>query len=126
MTIPTLFLQAVSSGDDAAVRFWDIERGEPLGEPLEGHLNYAYCVDAAQRADLVVSGSFDESMRLWDSRVRKCVRVIPCHSEPVTSVCFSSDGTFIVSSSSDGLIRCWDTASGHCLKTLHADGAPPV
>jgi COMPASS component SWD3 len=103
-----------------------VDRGAPLGGPLEGHLNYVYCVDASPRTDLVVSGSFDESMRLWDSRVRRSIRVIPCHSEPVTSVGFSADGTFIVSGSADGLVRFWDTASGQCLKTLHADGAPPV
>lgn len=89
----------VSASDDGTLRLWNIERGEAIGEPLEGHLNYAYCVDASARTDLIVSGSFDESMRLWDSRTRKCVRVTPCHSEPVTSVSFSSDGTFIVSTS---------------------------
>lgn len=89
----------VSASDDGTLRLWNVERGETLGEPLEGHLNYAYCVDASPRTDLIVSGSFDESMRLWDTRTRRCVRVTPCHSEPVTSVCFSGDGTFIVSAS---------------------------
>ena len=89
----------VSASDDGSVRLWNIERGEAIGEPLEGHLNYAYCVDASSRTDLIVSGSFDESMRLWDSRMRRCVRVTPCHSEPVTSVSFSNDGTFIMSAS---------------------------
>jgi COMPASS component SWD3 len=32
----------------------------------------------------------------------------------------------IVSGSYDGLVRIWDTATGECLKTVYAEGNPPV
>jgi len=43
---------------------------------------------------------------------------LPAHSDPVSSVDFSRDGTLLVSGSYDGLIRLWETQSGQCLRTL--------
>lgn len=51
---------------------------------------------------------------------------IPAHSDPVTSVDFSRDGTLIASSSYEGLCRIWDTGTGACLKTLIAKEFPPI
>jgi COMPASS component SWD3 len=73
-----------------------------------------------------VSGSFDETVRLWDVKTGKCLKTLPAHSDPVTAVHFNRDGSLIVSSSYDGLCRIWDTATGHCLKTLIDDENPPV
>lgn len=72
-----------------------------------------------------MSGSFDETVRLWDLRRGTCHRAIAAHSEAVTGVDFSRDGAIIASCSYDGLIRFWDTSTGQCLKTLvHSDKAP--
>jgi COMPASS component SWD3 len=51
---------------------------------------------------------------------------LPAHSDPVTSVSFSRDGTVVCSASHDGLIRLWDVPTGECLKTIYAAGNPPV
>jgi len=56
----------------------------------------------------------------------KCLKILPAHSDPVSSVHFNRDGTLIVSSSYDGLCRIWDTSTGQCLKTLIEGENPPV
>jgi COMPASS component SWD3 len=61
-------------------------------------------VDFSPRGSLLASGSFDESVRLWDVRAGRCIRVVPAHSEPITSVQFSKDGTLFVTGSYDGLM----------------------
>ena len=63
--------------------------------------------------------------RLWDVKTGNCLRTIPAHSDPVTSVDFSKDGNTIVSGSYDGLVRIWDT-DGKCLKTLNEDTNYPM
>lgn len=75
---------------------------------------------------MIVSGSFDETVRVWDVKTGKCLKVLPAHSDPVTAVNFNRDGTLIVSSSYDGLCRIWDASTGHCMKTLIDDENPPV
>ena len=93
---------------------------------LEGHTNFVFCVNFNPQSNLLVSGSFDESVRIWDVKTGKQVKKLPAHSDPVTSVHFNRDGTLIVSCSYDGLCRVWDTNSGQCLKTLIDDANPPV
>jgi WD40 repeat protein len=51
------------------------------------------------QSNLVVSGSFDESVRIWDVRTGKCLKTLPAHSDPVSAVHFNRDGSLIVSSS---------------------------
>jgi len=33
---------------------------------LTGHTNYVFCVNYNPQSNLIVSGSFDESVRIWD------------------------------------------------------------
>ncbi|CAN6679873.1 unnamed protein product [Malus baccata var. baccata] len=75
---------------------------------------------------MIVSGSFDETVRIWEVKTGKCLKVLPAHSDPVTAVDFNRDGSVIVSSSYDGLCRTWDASTGHCTKTLIDDENPPV
>lgn len=53
---------------------------------------------------MVVSGSYDEAVFLWDVRAARVMRKLPAHSDPVSGVDFVHDGTLIVSCSSDGLM----------------------
>ena len=93
---------------------------------FKGHSNFCFSVKFSPQGNLLVSGSFDETVKIWDVRTGECVSTLPAHSDPVTGVDFNRDGTCIVSSSHDGLMRIWDVASGECLKTIYADGNPPV
>lgn len=101
-------------------------QGRQACKPFLGHNNTVFCCAFNPRSNVLATGSYDESVRLWDGRTGRCIRSIPAHSEPVTSVHFSPDGSVLCSSSYDGLVRLWDVASGQCLKTIHEEGVPPV
>jgi len=66
----------------------------------------------------LVSGSEDETIRIWDPRERSCVKVIRGHSEGVT--CVEVWQQCLVSASWDGTIRVWDPFNnkGECKKIL--------
>ena len=53
---------------------------------------------------MLVSGSYDEAVFMWDVRTGRVMRSLPAHSDPVRGVDFVRDGTLIVSCSSDGLM----------------------
>ena len=93
---------------------------------MRGHANFVFCVNFNPQGSLLASGSFDESLRLWDVKTGRCLKILPAHSDPVSGIDFNCDGTLLVSGSYDGLCRIWDTATGQCLKTLIDDDNPPV
>jgi COMPASS component SWD3 len=91
-----------SVGDDALVMLWSPLQSTPI-RTLKGHTNYVFCVDWSP-AGLIATGSFDESVRLWDARTGNCLRAVSAHGDPVTGVSFGPDGTILASSSYDGLV----------------------
>ena len=72
---------------------------------------------------LVLSGSYDTTLKLWDVRSGQCTRTFSGHNHAVSSCAFSSDGHFVLSGSYDQTLKLWDSNSGQCLKTLlgHTD-----
>jgi WD40 repeat protein len=66
----------------------------------------------------VVSGSGDETVRLWDAATGAALQTLEGHTDYVRSVAFSPDGKQVVSGSDDETVRLWDAATGAALQTL--------
>ncbi|PPQ89030.1 hypothetical protein CVT25_003940, partial [Psilocybe cyanescens] len=60
----------------------------------------------------IVSGSWDNSVRVWDALTGHEKLVLNGHTNSVHSVAFSSDGRHIVSGSSDKSVRVWNALTG--------------
>ena len=61
----------------------------------------------------IVSGSDDNTIRVWDTATGQQVgEALRGHEDRVRSVAFSSNGTRIVSGSDDHTIRVWDARRG--------------
>ncbi|KAF5334355.1 hypothetical protein D9758_017487 [Tetrapyrgos nigripes] len=61
----------------------------------------------------VVSGSSDQTVRIWDTETGKQVgEPLQGHTDYVLSVAYSPDGKHVVSGSSDQTVRIWDTETG--------------
>lgn len=103
-----------------------ILQGKAHPVPFVGHHNYVYQIAFSPKGNMLVSGSYDEAVFIWDVRSARVMKSLPAHSDPVSGVDFVWDGTLIASCASDGLIRIWDTATGQCLRTLVHDDNPPV
>jgi COMPASS component SWD3 len=71
---------------------------------LEGHTNYVMCVDYNPKLDVVATGSYDESVRIWSAKDGKCLKTLPAHSDPVTSVHFHPTGTLLLTAGFDGVM----------------------
>lgn len=113
-----------SASDDKSILLWSpVSSDFPIApSPLTGHHNYVYSLAFSPKGNMLVSGSHDEAVFLWDVRSGRIMRQLPAHSDPVAGVDFIRDGTMVVSCAGDGLIRIWDAGTGQCLKTLvHED-----
>ncbi len=61
----------------------------------------------------IVSGSADNTVRLWDAATGQPIgQPMTGHTGAVSSVAFSPDGTRIVSGSGDKTVRVWDADTG--------------
>ena len=56
----------------------------------------------------IVSGSRDETLKVWDAESGEVVLTLRGHGGSVESVAFSPDGTRIVSGSDDKTLKVWD------------------
>ena len=64
----------------------------------------------------IVSGSTDNTLRLWDANTGKAIGApLQGHGGLVNSVAFSPDGRRIVSGSTDNTLRLWDANIGKAL-----------
>lgn len=101
-------------------------QGRAHTKPFVGHHNYIYAIAFAPKGNILVSGSYDEAVFVWDVRRACILRSLPAHSDPVAGIDVVFDGTLIVSCALDGLVRVWDTHSGQCLRTLVHEDKPPA
>jgi WD40 repeat protein len=74
---------------------------------------------------LLVSGTWDSTIKLWDVASGRELHTLSGHTANVDSVAFSSDGKLLAASGSkDNGVELWDVATGRELRTLsgHTNG----
>ena len=60
----------------------------------------------------LVTGSVDETARLWNVRTGDELRVLRGHTGSIVAVAFSRDGARVATASTDNTARVWETSSG--------------
>ena len=90
---------------------------------LEGHSSSVESVSVTPDGRRAVSGSRDNTVRVWDLESGVCLRTLEGHRGVVSSVSVTPNGRRAVSGSDDNTVRVWDLESGACLRSLegHSD-----
>ena len=68
----------------------------------------------------LVSGSSDNSVRLWNSNSGRCEGVLEGHRSRVWDVDSTRTGGHVASASGDSTVKVWDVESAQCRTTLRA------
>ncbi len=79
---------------------------------LKEHTSSVRAVVIAGRRKLVISGSADKSIKIWDLESGEEKRNLLGHNEGVNTLLLTPDEQHLVSSSMDNTIKVWDIAQG--------------
>jgi WD40 repeat protein/serine/threonine protein kinase len=85
---------------------------------LRGHRRPVFSVAFSHDAGRIVSGSWDNTLKVWDAHGGSELMTLRGHEDRVFAVAFSPDDSRIVSGSVDKTLKVWDANNGSELMTL--------
>jgi WD40 repeat protein len=97
------------ANEDGGVLICDAGTARPL-RTLQGHSGRAYVVRCAP--DVLVSGSADTTVRVWDPVNGVCRHTLGGHDGWVWPVELDAAGTLLAVGDRSGTVRLWDVAAG--------------
>ena len=106
-------------GDEA--RLWDRQKAIEL---ISFNRNDVVAAAAfSPDASRIVTGSWDNAARVWDTKTGVAIMKLEGHRGPVNSAAYSPDGTFLLTGSDDRTASLWHAATGRLIRefTGHAD-----
>ncbi|KIK76551.1 hypothetical protein PAXRUDRAFT_18120 [Paxillus rubicundulus Ve08.2h10] len=102
-----------SGHDDNMIRVFDVENGDLILGPIEGHTHYVLHVVWSLDGSQLLTASADCSIRFWDSETGQAVGdPWTGHTDYVNCISLSPDGTKLASASDDKTVRFWARGSG--------------
>jgi U3 small nucleolar RNA-associated protein 15 len=113
---PTTLL---SASDDRTVRLWDLPSSEPV-TTFVGHADYVRCANfmPGTMSNMVVSGSYDSTVKLWDPRTGSGAAVMTFkHAAPVEDVLALPSGTTLLAAA-ENTVSVLDLVAGRPLQML--------
>ncbi|KAL9625431.1 MAG: hypothetical protein Q9160_000494 [Pyrenula sp. 1 TL-2023] len=111
-----------SASADMTIASWDLETGSRIRRH-EGHEELINCLDVARRGqELLISGSDDGSIGIWDPRQKAAVNYVETEF-PITAVVLAEAGNQLYSGGIDNDIKVWDVRKPGVLYTMmgHTD-----
>jgi len=92
--------------------------GVKLLRTLEGHQDRVTSLAFDPQGDTLASGSFDGTVKLWETASGKLLRTLEGHQDRVMSLAFDPQGDTLASGGFNGIVKLWETVSGELLRTL--------
>ncbi|KAL6066285.1 Nuclear distribution protein PAC1 (Fragment), variant 3 [Balamuthia mandrillaris] len=81
---------------------------------LRGHDSQLYCLQFDE--EKIVSGSEDETIKVWNLHTRECRMTMRGHNSGVWCLQFHKDR--LLSGSEDATVKVWDLQNGRCIHTF--------
>ncbi|RVE43721.1 hypothetical protein evm_011636 [Chilo suppressalis] len=118
--------QVASAGLDRAIFLWDVNTLTALTasnntvttSSLVGNKESIYSLAMNPPGTILVSGSTEKVLRVWDPRNCSRLMKLKGHADNVKALVVSQDGSQCVSGSSDGTIKLWSLSQQRCVSTI--------
>lgn len=121
-----------SGGLDRQIFLWDVNTLTALTatnntvttSSLNGQKDSIYSLALNSMGTVLVSGSTEKILRVWDPRTCSKVMKLKGHVDNVKSIVINSEGTQCLSGGSDGTVRLWSLGQQRCITTyrIHGEG----
>ena len=99
------------------VIIWDAQTGEKF-KSLQGHDNSVYDVAYSPDGKMIVTASWDGSIKIWDALNGKELKTLKGHSQSIQTAAFSPNSLRLATGSWDRTTKIWDIGAGRELLTL--------
>ena len=96
--------------DREAIKLWDVGTGQFLATLTDGTDFPGFAVAFSPDGTKLASGSWADTVELWEISTRKHIARFSGHTGNVNVVAFSPDSTKIASGSYDGTVLVWNIA----------------
>lgn len=108
--------QSLAVGGSAGIWIYDALTLEERHQ-LEGHTSVVWALAWSPDSRQLASGSWDETVRLWDANRGEQIGEIP-HEDQLIALAWSADGTMLASATWSSQILLWEMPSGNSLGEL--------
>jgi len=118
-----------SGSADQKIKLWQLDKSTHPGKPAEraelaelakltGHPGAVYGVAIAPDGRLLISSSWDRTIKIWDLQTRQVLHSLTGPMLPSTTLAIAPNGKTFASGSYDATIKLWDLTTGQLQTTL--------
>lgn len=113
--------QLICSGsDDCTIRLWD-ERKRGSVQTFQ-EVYQVTAITFNDTAEQIICGSIDGNVKVWDLRKNGILYKMAGHTDIITGLSLSPDGSYVLSNAMDNTLRIWDirpfAPQERCVKIL--------
>ncbi|MEH2178423.1 WD40 repeat domain-containing protein [Nostoc sp.] len=98
-----------------------LKDAQPL-HTLMGHSHIVCSLGISANGKILVSGSWDQTIKVWQLETGKLLHTLKGHRDRVYAIALSPDGQIIASGSADKTIKLWHLQTGELLGTFTGHG----
>ena len=102
---------AAGSLDTYNIFVWSIKTGD-LIDVLNGHTGPVSCLSFSHINDILVSGSWDNTVKMWELYTKKGISETYEHNSKITAIALSPNDKEVAVSTLNGELYTWDIETG--------------